>query len=187
MACTRNSIDALYDDLSAVLVALLPKPSLHTRMNGTFSKFLLLAVASHFEARLTKAVMDFVTKSTAPGHVIAHLVHNKVIDRKYHTWFDWKKVRAGSANHFFAMFGDDFGDYMKAQVKNREDIRRSIEKFIEIGGDRNSLVHEALAVYDYEKTSDDVYEAYKQALLFVEWFPGELKKFAETPAVSPAE
>ena len=178
----HNSIDALYQDLSDVLTGLLPQhPSLHTSMNSAFSKLLLIAVASHFEACLAKVVMDFVTKSTtAQGRIIAHLVQNKVIERNYHTWFSWKVHTASSANPFFAMFGDDFKKHMVNQVKQREDIGESIKKFVEIGHERNTLAHEALAVAYYEKTSDDVYDAYKQALLFVEWFPGELEKFSET-------
>lgn len=181
-----NPVDELYMKFSMVLNLEFFKNdlSLSSATSDTFRKFLLLAAASQFEARMTAAVLNFARQATAENHALVHLVQRKVVKRQYHTWFEWERQ---NANAFFGMFGNDFRKHMEKLLKERKDIEESIAAFMEIGRDRNRLAHGDIVAFQYEKTGKEVYDTYKQALLFVEWFPGELEKFAETPAVSPAE
>ena len=55
-----------------------------------------------------------------------------------------------------------------------EALRKSIKDFMEVGRDRNRLIHQDFATFPLEKTTDEIYQQYKSALVFV-----ELKKIAE--------
>lgn len=181
-----NPVDELYKKFSTVLNLDIVKNdlSLSSATNDTFKKFLLLAAASQFEARMTAAVLNFARQATAENHALVHLVERKAVKRQYHTWFQWDSQ---NANAFFAMFGSDFRKHMGELLKENDDLGNSIAAFMKIGRARNELVHENIATFAFDKTSEEVYDTYKQALLFVEWFPGELKKFAKTPAVYSKE
>lgn len=140
-----------------------------------FPKVLLLAAASHFEKRLTEIVKDFIKEVTTDDHPIVSLVEAKAIERQYHTWFAWKE---GSANSFFRLFGAGFKQYAQDQVNREDGLQDSIRDFLEIGRERNQLVHEDFVNFRMNKTSEDVYELYRSATLFVEWFPQAIREFS---------
>ena len=140
-----------------------------------FPKALLLAVASHFEKRLTEIVKDFIKEVTTDDHPIVSLVEAKAIERQYHTWFAW---RERNANLFFRLFGAGFKQYAQGQVNQEDGLQDSIRAFLEIGNERNQLVHEDFANFQMNKTSEDVYELYQSATLFVEWFPRAIREFS---------
>ena len=141
-----------------------------------FRKVLLIAAASYFERSMTDAVMAFVEQETARDHPIRWLVQRKAISRQYHTWFAWKK---NNANQFFSLFGDSVKDNLKEKVGQDNTLQRSIRAFLEIGRDRNRLVHEDFGNFPLEKTSAEIYELYSDAKIFVEWFPNELNRFTK--------
>lgn len=178
--------DDIHEVFRGVLMHLKDDLSLQSKAGDIFSKFLLLAVASYFEKRLTDAVMDFTAQVTkSENHALTNLVRNKAVERQYHQWFDWKKSK--NANSFFKLFGQDFLAHMKAELSgDHESINDAIRAFMEIGRERNLLTHEDIATYRLEKTSHDVYATYKRALPFVEWFPVALAEFAGNPPL-PAE
>ena len=148
--------------------------SLRNTVDGNFRKTLLLAAASHFERRLTEGVVIFVAEVTSSDHVVAWLVRKRVVERQYHTWFDWS---ANNANRFFSMFGESFGRYMKGRVNQDDDLASSIKSFIEIGYDRNRMVHQDFGRFSLEKTSDEIYQSYRSGSRFVEWFPSALREY----------
>ena len=121
-------------------------------------------------------VLDFVKHITTENHPLMWLVHNKAVSHQYHTWFDWE---ARNANKFFGLFGTAFQDHMKEEVKNDNTLSSSIQAFIEIGRERNRLVHGDFGNFSLEKTSEEIYMLYVKAKRFVEWFPEALKTFAE--------
>ena len=136
---------------------------------------LLLAAASYFERRLTEEVVLFVQDVTAKDHVVTWLIRKRVVERRYHSWFDWNRP---NANLFFSMFGDSFRDDMKRIVDNDDELSASIVAFMEIGRERNRLVHQDFASFTLEKTSTEIYDAYRRATMFVEWFPRELRRYS---------
>ena len=140
-----------------------------------FPKVLLLAVASHFEKLLTEIVKDFIKEVTTDDHPIVSLVEAKVIERQYHTWFAWKER---NANSFFRLFGIGFKRYAQDQVNQEDGLQDSIRAFLEIGRERNQLVHEDFASFQMNKTSEEVYELYRSAARFVEWFPRAIREFS---------
>ena len=161
--------DFLQDGQDGSSMTLLPV------VEGNFSKALLLAAASYFEKHLTETVKDFIKEVTTDDHPIVSLVEVKAIKRQYHTWFAWEER---NANSFFRMFGAGFKQYAQDQINQEDGLQDSIRAFLEIGRERNQLVHEDFASFRMNKTSEEVYELYQSATLFVEWFPQAIREFS---------
>ena len=143
-------------------------------VDENFPKTLLLAVASHFEHLMKMAVEEFVRDVTDNDYRLVSLISGRIIERQYHTWFDWK---ANNANRFFGMFGDLFKKHAERTVKEDDRLNAAIRAFLEIGSARNELIHEDFAAFDLNKTSAEVYQLYERASFFVEWFPSAIREF----------
>lgn len=164
-----------FSDLVSVL-DLAGELSLRSVAEDNLRKSLLMAAASFFERRMTEAVLEFVAKITADDHILTWLVRNKAVSRQYHTWFDWEKK---NANSFFGLFGVNFKEFMKQCVSDDAELKASIEAFLEIGRERNRLVHQDFGSFSLEKTSDEIYTLYSTAMKFVEWFPTAIASYAK--------
>lgn len=177
---SANGIERLYDDYVELRRFLTDGEEFRLRsiVEETFPKALLLAVASHFEKRLTDAVEVFAREATSDDHPLVSLIQQKAIARQYHTWFNWD---ARNANRFFRMFGPDFEKYAARAVGENDELRLSIHAFMQIGEERNMLVHEDFADFPMEKTSSEIYDLYRSATTFVDWFPSAIRDFAARP------
>ncbi len=174
---SATAIDRLYDEFSALLKALDTNDvSLRSVAEDNFRKVLLIAAASHFERLMTDAVLEFAKGATAEDHPLTWLIRNKMVSRQYHTWFNWD---ARNANRFFKLFGETFREHMETEVEKVASLKSSIQAFLEIGSERNRLIHEDFATFSLEKTSKEIYGLYDAAKRFVEWFPDALQKFTE--------
>ena len=175
---SETIVDGLYKDFSAILNLLdeAGEVSLRSVANENFRKVLLTAAASRFERSMMDAILDFVKQTTTENHPLTWLIKNKVVDRQYHTWFNWE---ARNANRFFGLFGKNFQNNMEEKVKNNDELDSSIKAFLEIGRERNRLVHDDFGSFSLEKTYEEIYNLYTEAALFVEWLPEALKTFAE--------
>ena len=173
-----SSIDALHTDFSELLTYLEERGEVSWRAlaDANFRKILLIAVASDFERSMQEAVFDFAKQIAGDDHPLAHLIQNKAIRRQYHTWFNWD---ARNANSFFGLFGEAFKEDMQQKVRDEEELDASIDAFLEIGRERNRLVHENFADFTMEKTSEDIYRLYNSAKMFVNRFPQFLRAFRE--------
>ena len=172
-----TAVDVLHREF-AELIAFLDgnqEISMRDTADGNFRKALLLAAASYFEQLLTEAVGGFVQEVTSSDHVVTWLIRNRVVERQYHTWFDWT---ARNANRFFSMFGESFGRRVKDAVNRNDDLSSSIRAFLELGRERNRLVHQNFGSFSLEKTSSEIYETYRSATRFVEWFPQALRTYS---------
>ena len=58
-------------------------------------------------------------------------------------------------------------------------IEKSIKAFLEVGRERNRLVHQNFGSFTLEKTTEDIYGLYLDAKLFVDKFPEELDSFCQ--------
>jgi RiboL-PSP-HEPN len=147
--------------------------SLQTSADDSFRKVLLLSAASYFEHELTTIIAAFVAEVTSSDGLIMALVQNKAISRQYHTWFNWNDK---NANQFFGLFGEDFKIHMTALVKSSPELDNSIKAFLEIGQQRNRLVHQNFASFGLEKTSDEIFTLYRDAVPFIETVSRELRE-----------
>ena len=172
-------VDALHKDFADLLAFLDQAGQISFRITAddNFRKVLLLAAASYFERQLTEVVVSFVGTVTAPDHVVTWLIKKRVVERQYHTWFDWK---ARNANKFFSMFGNSFKNHMSKLVNRDDTLSSAIQAFMEIGRERNDMVHHDFGSYTLQKTLEEIYEMYRSAAKFVEWFSQELRRYSVT-------
>ena len=61
---------------------------------------------------------------------------------------------------------------MVARVRESSDMQAAVRAFLELGNERNRLVHQNYATFAMEKTLDEVYELYRRSIAFVEALPG---------------
>lgn len=141
------------------------EPSLAIAAADNFRKALVLASASYFEHRISSCVLEFVQECAKGNDLVVGFVKNKAISRQYHTWFKWDE---SNANQFFGLFGSSFKQAMTERVNASEELRSSIRAFLEVGNERNKLVHQDFASFALEKTLDEIYSRYRQSLLFVD-------------------
>lgn len=134
-------------------------------------KVLVLSAASYFESVISKCILDYATKASGPDKRIVTLIENKVIERQYHTLFDWK---AKNTNTFWGLFGEDTKSKVREQLNADEHLKATEQAFIELGRQRNLLVHENFAEYDVNTTVGEIYEKYKLACEFVSFIAAVL-------------
>ena len=145
--------------------------SLKIVADDNLKKVLLLSAASYFEDEIKELILDFVEKNSDNNLMIKSFVKNKAVERQYHTYFDWK---TGNANSFFSLFGDEFKNQAKGDVKDNSKLEKSIRAFLEIGNLRNELVHGNFAVFPIEKTVEEIYELYCSAHQFIDYLSSKL-------------
>lgn len=169
-------VDRLHRDFAGLLDVLdeAGEVSLRAVADENLRKSLLLAAASYFERRMIEAVLSFVEDATGRNVLVAALVRNKVVSRQYHTWFQWD---GNNANSFFGLFGSDFRDFMKARIAGDGALEDSVRAFLELGRERNRLVHQDFGVFPLEKTTEEIHALYRRAVLFVEAVPGALRDY----------
>ena len=167
-------VDQMYADFEALLAILNEKgePSLQTTMDDLFRKSLLLCAASYFEHRMTDAVLQFVEEKAHESILVVEFVRNKAISRQYYKWFKWERQ---NANNFFGLFGSHFLETMKREIKDDSDLDKGIRSFLELGHDRNRLVHQDYGSFSLEKTASEIYLKFKDAVYFIERFPQALR------------
>jgi hypothetical protein len=171
-------VDRLHEQFTD-LVALLDRagePSLRAFADDTFRKSLLLCAASHFENEITNVLTSFVEEASNSNALVTSFMRNKAIGRQYFALFNWEET---NANQFFSYFGPKFREYMKARAKAEPQLDESIRAFLEIGRERNRLVHQNYGMFTLEKTADELYQRYQQARGFVEAFPLALRALVE--------
>jgi hypothetical protein len=169
-----TAVDRLFGEAVALVELLKSTPEVSLQLTAAdhLRKALLLAAASHFERRISDVVLHFVRERANGSPLVENFVRNKAIARQYHTWFQWDGT---NANQFFGLFGDSFKSMMTDRIKTSSELQLSIKAFLEVGGERNRLVHQDYATFAMEKTLDEVYQLYRTALKFVEALPSALR------------
>ncbi len=166
----NSVVDRLFEDHKR-LVQILEENgqvSLRVSIEATLQKVLVLSAASHFEVYIGQAILDFVATVSRKSNCVTGLVKSKVIERQYHTYFDWDKR---NANKFFSLFGTDFKRHMADMVREDEELEAGIQAFLKIGRERNRMVHGDFGVYRLEETTEEIMELYRRASGFVERIP----------------
>ena len=173
MVTTRTHVDQMYEDSNEVSEYLKAQQiSLSVIADEIFRKSSLVAAASYFEQRVKEILLEYVRESTSGNERVVELVRSKITDRGYHGLFDW---RSQNANQFWRSFGDSFNSVMRSKVRHEAELNQGVQAFIELGRDRNRLVHEDFGTFSLEKTSPEIYQSYRTALNFVETLPELLR------------
>ncbi|MEH2126139.1 HEPN domain-containing protein [Nostoc sp.] len=171
----ETGVDRLYKEFKTLIEYIEQgnEISLRNTVDENFRKALLLSAASYFEHRITNDILEYMGEISNKNELLVSFVNNKAISRQYHTYFSWKDT---NANSFFGLFGDIFSNFIKQEVRNSEQLSSSIKAFLEIGRERNRLVHQDFGTFSLEKTSDEIYLLYKDALVFVNALPDKLRQ-----------
>jgi len=178
-----TAVDRLYLESVALKAHLdgIGEISLSSSADANYRKALLLAAASYFEVRLCSHITEYVEGVCGSARPVPEFVKNKAVKRQYHTYFDWDR---NNANPFFGLFGAEFRDRMAAEVEADDDLRDSISAFLEVGRERNRLVHQDFASFALEKTAEEIFKLYQRALPFVEAMPGHLLAASSDPVAT---
>ena len=147
--------------------------SLKATFDSLFAKSLLIAVTSFFEGRIQDDIKTFA-REVAQSPLISGLIQSKAINRQYYTYFNWETA---NANAFFRLFGSDFNEFMQVKVRQNPELDSAVKAFLDLGNERNKIVHIEFAVIVLEKTADEVYDAYQTALQFVDAMPVKYREF----------
>jgi hypothetical protein len=172
----KTIIDSLYDEFIEVRKFLddSKEISLSSIVDNTFKKTLAISAASYFEDELRKILLKYFNETSNNNNVVISFIKNKAITRQYHTFFDWKSK---NANKFFALFGEDFKESASNDIKTNESIEKAIRDFIDLGNTRNELAHLNFANIELNKTAEEVYDQFRQALLFLQYFENKLNSY----------
>src|SRR5689334_8077928 len=99
------------------------QPTFASEANNNFRRSLILAIASSFEHEITGIIREIPRVHAGSNPIVSGMVEHKVISRQYHTYFDWE---GKNANKLFAMFGPEFSERAKAQVKTNLTLEQSV-------------------------------------------------------------
>lgn len=178
---TNNRIVELWKDHKELVSHLQSDNQLGliSRVQESFTKTLLIAVASHFEVQLTNNIFDLYVEMTQGADTLAQFVKKQAFGRHFARLFQWggQTKSNRNANSFFALFGPGFAGYMKKKVQDDHSLDESVKAFLEIGNLRNQMVHGNYAAFQLDKTVDEVYGLYQSATNFVYAFPIAIREF----------
>ncbi len=162
---------------------------LSVRAEESFSKTLVIAVASYFEVCLCQVIVGLYSSLSDGSELLVQFVINQGISRRFSQMFDWGgSSRPGrNANRFYSLFGPEFADYMKVKVRDDRRLEESIRAFLEIGNLRNQMVHENYANFQLGKNVEEIYKLYEEAGYFLNVFPVAVREFIDSAsgAVTP--
>ncbi len=137
--------------------------------SDVFRKYFLISCASLFENIVQSIISEYIANNTE-SEMIRSLVKMKVIERQYHTYFNWKDL---SGNPFYSLFGEEFKARILRKISENPDLKRSERAFILIGQERNLMVHENFLGYQFNKTVEEIHQLYKAALVYTEFLRDE--------------
>jgi hypothetical protein len=174
-------VDRVYADLQSAVQALGDKSqiSLRSSVEDLFSKALLLSAASWFEYRITEGILAVSSELSNNSTPLLSFVRNKGVNRQFHTYFDWD---GNNASKFFVLFGAGFAGYMRTLVNADPKLGEAIQAFLDIGNDRNRMVHGNYGAFVLDKTPADIYALYQKANPFAEGFSDHLRRFCQAEA-----
>jgi hypothetical protein len=132
---------------------------------------------------VTTDVTAFVAEKAGTSAAVVAFFQNKAVKRQYHTWFGWEDSHA---NTFFGLFGAEFKSKAQKRAKESEALSTSIRAFLEVGNERNKMVHQDFATFALEKTVDEIYQLYLRALPFVDGLGQLLRECDSGPQAVPS-
>lgn len=175
-----SPIDTIYNDNKALLDFLEQhrEYSFKSNLDNLFKKNLIMASASYFEDSIKNMIIDFISKEANSNDQVLSFLRSKGVERQYHTYFDWKTP---SANPFFGLFGESFKNDILQNIRGDEALKKSVSDFLELGQLRNRLIHENFVTFYIDKTTDEVYNLYKSAEIFVSYLSTVFVKYLSVP------
>lgn len=167
MKMRSEQIERQYEDETHLYEYLMQhgEVSYASYLDAAYRKVLALSAASFFESKVSEIIIQYARIVSGKDKRITELVRRKVIERQYHTLFEWKTK---STNSFWALFGDDTKLKVKTELSQNAELKEAEENFLYVGNLRNLIVHENFAEYEIcNITAKKIYEKYQSACEFV--------------------
>jgi len=121
---------------------------------------------------VTNVLLEFTSQSSAGNERLVEFVRRQGLVRRYFTLFDWD---SNNANRFFSLFGDVFRTTVEERIREDQALADAVRAFLEVGRERNRLVHQDFGNFALEKTADEIFCLYEDASRFVNALPELLK------------
>ncbi len=153
-----------YDELYKTLISQ-NQISMAINISEHYRKVLLLSCASYYESQITDTIQEFVKSNSGDARIYCFL-NNKAIKRQYHTFFNWDD---NNISQFLGLFGSDFKDKIKSEIKKDPELTQNIKDFLAVGNERNKMVHENFLEYKLDKTFEEIVNLHKSAIKFIEY------------------
>ena len=155
-----------YEDSKDLYEYLLEKKeiSFASYIDDVYKNVLVLSAASYFESKISELISGYAEKACGTDKRIVHLVKSKAVERQYHTLFDWD---SGNTNKFWKFFGEETKNDVRIKIKNDEQLQEAEKSFLELGQQRNLLVHKNFAETDVNTTVEEIYNKYCKACIFI--------------------
>lgn len=134
-------------------------------VNNHYKKILLLSCASFYEMQIISLLKKFFDSNSHDPRIVS-FVTKKALDRQYHTLFDWDKK---NINRFLGFFGEEFKNNVSKKIKEDTELTLQMESFIQIGAERNRMVHENFLECLLDKTIEEIETLHNQASKFIEY------------------
>jgi len=162
-----SSIQVLKEDYDALMAFFIEteQPSFQISINNAYRKNLVLSAASFFESEIKKTILNHTRTVSRGDEKLVTFIDSKVLARQYHSLFDWD---AKNCNKFFKCFGEVVKDAARSQLI-RDDLIQSEIAFLEMGAERNRLVHQNFSEIVINSTFDEIYRKYVSACPFIEF------------------
>jgi hypothetical protein len=175
-----DPVEELFQELSRLVAGLnaLGDASLALRVSEVASKSLLLAAASRFELDFL-ALIEGTARRLSGSDLIASFCVNQGLKRRYHSLFNWD---ARNANKFFSLFGDEFAESTQRLVAGDPSLAESVRVFLDLGDQRNKLVHGDFVSFPLAHSLDELIGRYRLARRFVDTVKVLFEKYAESSA-----
>lgn len=142
-------------------------------INDVYKKVLLLSSASYFEKMISSILIKFAKTASKNDIRLENLIQNKVIQRQYHTFFNWDSK---NSNQFWGMFGNKQKEQVRSKIDCNAQLKLAEQAFLMLGKQRNLLVHENFAEQIINDTVEEIYNNYKKACMFVNFINEEFSK-----------
>lgn len=158
-------VESLYKETSELDQFLMSQNELSLRVaaDSNLRKSILLASASYFEREINELILEFV-RSCTDDEKIVNFIQKKALSRQYHTLFNWN---GKNCNSFLGLFGEEFKKDFALKVSGNQNLELAIRDFLEIGRERNRMVHQDFGQFSLEKTSKEINEIHKSAKVFL--------------------
>lgn len=140
--------------------------SLLQTAEDSLRKSLALAAGSYFEFEISNLLVQFTARKSNNCPELVGFIKNKALNRQYHSLFVWS---VANANSFFGFFGEEFRNQAQEDVKNSQNLKDAVKSFLELGELRNMVVHQNFASFATDKTSDEIFSSFENALVFLEY------------------
>jgi len=148
---------------------------------SAFAKTMVLAAGNWLERRTIDVLVDFVTRASVGRQTLVSLVHTGVLDRRFHTLFDWN---SGKVNSFLRKFGPNFKEMALQASQENESVQFASYDFMSLIAERNKLAHSSRLSDEAQFTASEIRTKFYNAAGWVSWI-GQFLVDGAVPSWNP--